>query len=64
MTVPICLVQAIFILKLLAPGQEGMPTVVDREVYNAIWFKPLVVLALTAGGIFPALVGTVWLVEG
>jgi preprotein translocase subunit SecY len=51
-TVPICLIQAIFILKLLAPGQEGMPTVVDREVYNAIWFKPLVVLALTAGGIF------------
>ncbi len=50
-TVPICLVQAIFVLKLLAPGGE-LPTVVDREVYNAIWFKPLVVLALTAGGIF------------
>jgi preprotein translocase subunit SecY len=50
-TIPICLVQAIFILKLLAPGGD-LPTVVDREIYAAFWFKPLVVLALTAGGIF------------
>jgi preprotein translocase subunit SecY len=50
-TIPICLVQAIFILKLLAPGGD-LPTVVDREIYSAFWFKPLVVLALTAGGIF------------
>ena len=50
-TVPICLIQAIFVLQLLAPGGE-LPTVVDREVFNSIWFKPLVVLSLTAGGIF------------
>ena len=51
-TVPICIVQALFVLRFLAPGQADIPSVVDREIYNAFWFKPMVVLALTAGGIF------------
>jgi len=52
-TVPICLVQAFFVLRLLAPGAvDGLPQVVDREVYAQWWFAPMVILALTAGGIF------------
>jgi len=52
-TVPICLVQAFFVLRLLAPGAvQGLPQVVDREVYAEWWFAPMVILALTAGGIF------------
>ncbi len=50
-TVPICMVQALFVLKYLQPGYEGL-NVVDRDVYGAFWFKPMVVLALTAGGVF------------
>lgn len=52
-TVPICIVQAMFVLRLLAPGaMAGMPAVVEREVYNAWWFGPMTILALTAGGVF------------
>ena len=52
-TVPICIVQAFFVLQLMAPGAvQGMPNVVDKEVYSAFWFGPMVVLALTAGGVF------------
>ncbi len=52
-TVPICMVQALFIVRFLAPGGvSGMPPVVDLDVYRAWWFTPMVILALTAGGIF------------
>ena len=52
-TVPICIVQAIFVLKFLAPGAiSGVGEVVDREVYNSPFFAPMIILALTAGGIF------------
>ncbi|MHC4473730.1 MAG: preprotein translocase subunit SecY, partial [Planctomycetota bacterium] len=54
-TVPICMVQAMFVLKFLSPSasMEMVGTqVVDIDIYQAFWFKPMVVLALTAGGIF------------
>ncbi len=53
-TVPICLVQAIFVIRgVLSPtgmlqGIEPVPF----EVYNTWWFGPVAALALTAGGIF------------
>jgi len=50
-TVPICIVQAFFVLKLMTPGGI-MGDVIDREIYSQFWFKPMVILALTAGGIF------------
>jgi preprotein translocase subunit SecY len=54
-TVPICIVQAMFVLRFLSPTaslQMVGTQIVDLEVYQAFWFKPMVILALTAGGIF------------
>jgi len=52
-TIPICIVQGFFVLRLMAPGAvQGLPQIVDKEIYNTFWFGPMVVLALTAGGIF------------
>ncbi|MEN8148270.1 MAG: preprotein translocase subunit SecY [Planctomycetota bacterium] len=52
-TVPICIVQAFFVLQMMAPGAvQGMPNVVDKDIYGAPWFGPMVILALTAGGVF------------
>jgi preprotein translocase subunit SecY len=56
-TVPICIVQAAFVLRFLAPGAVEGIRVVDPVVYGSFWFKPMVLLALTAGGIFLMWVG-------
>jgi preprotein translocase subunit SecY len=55
-TVPICLIQAIFIVNgVLKPGIYG--DFVAAETYNAWWFAPMVMLTLTAGTIFLMWVG-------
>ena len=57
-TVPICLVQAIFIVRgVLRPGSFGLPPIVDIEIYGTWWFGPIVALTLTAGTIFLMWVG-------
>jgi preprotein translocase subunit SecY len=54
-TVPICLVQAIFIVNGILKPLVG--DVIDPATFNSGWFAPMVMLTLTAGTIFLMWVG-------
>jgi preprotein translocase subunit SecY len=61
-TVPICILQGIFVWRgTLAPGSNllggGGVTFVPMEVWESFWFGPAVVFGLTAGTIFLMWVG-------